>query len=509
MRRLCTVAAVAILWAGQSFAAQDTKSAPDQALEHEHAALAAVVLQIQQGNGDKKTMEQALGGILSDPAFARLTDDEKHMAYLLYGAVLFDEDKHDAAKDALAQASAMRQADKNDWDLRLENSYALADYTDAARAAAKLARNWPDALSQYKDDAIFRLAKEAQKPSGDPQTAEALLSALFDAKWKPESPFKVADGLWFGLVRIRLAQGDLKGAKEAAAAIGDPEVLIWMRSDKRFDALVAADPQHYDVMKAYDGLLAAERAARTAAPDKLEGVNRAADTLFYLSRLRESLDLLDSAIARAKAKPDAFSDTGDQLNWSLDQRSRALFRLGRDDEAFRALESGAAAKEKGMRVNVSQAINLAGEYDVHDRPKDALRAVEALKPSDVSPYGRMSLEDAQACAYFALADKDNLAKTLDYMKAHADDGTQPYLNTMLFVGDLDAAAAHVIAQLEDVSTRSDMLYRLQDYLPLSNATAREAAVHAAWITLRARPDVSAEIAKVGRVESYKLMSPFY
>jgi len=342
----------------------------------------------------------------------------------------------------------------------------------------------------------------------DPETADELLSALFDAKWKPESPFVVADGLWFGLARLRLARGDAAGATEAAAAIGDPEVLTWMRSDKRFDALVKADPAHYDVMKAYDALLAVERAASALAPDKLEGVNRVADTLYRLNRLQESLDVLDAALARAQAQKDAFSDTADQLNWSLDQRSRALFKLGRSDEAFQALKRGAAEKENGA-VNVSQAINLADQYDLFDRPKDALRAVATLQDTDMSPYGRVALDDARACAYFELGDKESLAKTLDEMKAHADDSTQSYLNTMLLVGDLDAAAAHVIAHIEDASTRTDMLYYLQDYLPAPHATAREAAIHANWIALRARPDVSAEIAKAGRVESYALTSPSY
>jgi tetratricopeptide (TPR) repeat protein len=509
MRSLWAAAAASLLWAGSALAAQDPKPVPDPGLDHERAMLAAVYQHIQQHDADLKDVQPVLEAILSDTAFTRLSTIEQHAATIIYGAVLYDEEKYDTAKDVIAQASSMRDAGAGDWDLRLKNSYALSDYADAARATAKIARNWPNLLREYRDEAIFRVADEAQKPVVDPQTADEMLSALFDAKWKPKSPFKVADALWFGLARIRLKEGDAAGAKEAAAVIGDPEVLMWMRSDKRFDALVAADPAHYDVMKAYDTMLAAERAASATAPDKLEGIVRVADTLYVLNRMQESLDLLDSALGRAKAKPDAFSDTGAQLNWALDQRSRALFRLGRDDDGFRALESGASEKENDMRVNVSQAINLAGEYDVHDRPKDALRAVAKLEPSDMSPYGRMSLEDARAYAYFELGDKDNLTKTLDYMKAHAQDGTQPYLDTMLFIGDLDAAAAHVIAQLQDPATRPGMLYFLQTYLPIPNATPRETDIRARWTALRARPDVAAAIGKAGRVESYALMSPSY
>jgi tetratricopeptide (TPR) repeat protein len=505
MGKFYAIAAAAMLWASTAFAAQDP--APDSGVERERAALAAVMDQIQQHDADAKT-EAAFVAILSDPAFARLSDNERHLAYLMYSAVLLDDGKYLIASRMLGQANIIQAPGEVDWDLRLRISYALHDYADAARAAAKVARSWPDELRSYNDDAVFRLAREIQKPGGDPQAAEEFLAAMFDDKWKPESAFRTADTLWFGLARLRLGHGDAAGAREAAAAIGDPETLIRMRSDKRFDALVAADPGHYDVMKAYDRLLAGERAASARMPDKLEGVNRVTGILFTLNRMQESLDLLDAALARAKAKSDAFGDADDQLNWSFNQRARVLFYLGRSDEGFRAMESGAAMKEGGQ-VNVSQAINLAGEYDAYDRPKDALRAIEKLGPKDMSPYGTLSLEDTRACAYFELSDKTNLAETLDTMKAHAEDGIQPFLNTMLFIGDLDAASAYVIAHLEDASQRSDMLYFLQTYLPMPNATVRENTVHANWTALRTRPDVAAAIAKAGRVETYALTSPSY
>ena len=159
-------------------------------------------------------------------------------------------------------------------------------------------------------------------------------------------------------------------------------------------------------------------------------------------------------------------------------------------------------------VNVSQAINLADEYTVFDRPRDALRAVAQFKPSDASAYGRMALDDALARAYFELGDKDNLAKTLAEMKAHADDGTQPFLTATLFVGDLDAAAAHVVAKLEDPVTRADMLAQLQDYRIVPNATAREQTLHANWMAVRARSDVSAAISKFGRIDSYAVVAGY-
>ena len=95
------------------------------------------------------------------------------------------------------------------------------------------------------------------------------------------------------------------------------------------------------------------------------------------------------------------------------------------------------------------------------------------------------------------------------MKAHVRDAPQIYLGTMICVGDLDAAAAEVIAELDDPAQRLAMLYNLQDYAPDPNLTKHEAAGHAAWLAVRARPDVAAAIARVGRIESYDLKNPTF
>ena len=481
----------------------------DAGIAHERDMLRDAILQTQQPKPDGPALEAALKAILSDSAFPELSQEERHAAYVLLGAVLFDAGKNRDAAALAAQASEMPEATDFDWDIRLRNSYALNDYRDAAHAMSVLARGWPAKIGTYRDEAIFMLAREVQKPSGDSAAASEFLDGLIAAKWKPKDPFGYPEtDLWLNLLKARLERGDIAGAARAAEGLRDPVVLLKLRADKRFDAVVQAEPQRFDIMNAYHEELAARRAASEGAQGDLKDINDTADTLFNLNRPKEALNLLTEAIDRAEARPNSFRDERDQLHWSYDKRSSALFVIGRSQDAFAAMTAGSSLKELG-RVNVSQAINLAGKYVVFDRPRDALDAVDSVGFSATSPYGRMALEDVHACAYFELGEKDDLAGALKYMKAHADDGMQPFLNTMLFTGDLDGAAEHVIAQLKDPAKRMDVLYFLQDYLPEPNATARELSVHANWITVRNRPDVAAAIAAVGRVESYPLMSPSY
>lgn len=495
-------------WASSAAAIPET-SPPEPDIARERAALYDALTQAQQTKPDLKAIETALKTAIADPLFAQLSDDERHAAYLMYGATLLQDEQTADAKAPLKQASEMDEANAVDWDLRLRDSYALKDYLDAAHAVAVIAERWPKKLSSFRDGALFLLANEVQKPDIDPRAATEFLDALAAAKWTPKDPFDHPEtDLWLDLLKKRLASGNVAGAAKAAAGLRDPVVLIKLRADKRFDAVVQAAPDAFDVAKAEDDELRAQRAALEKTPQTLKKINEMSSTLYYLNRPREALTLVSEAIDRAVSRPGSFPDERDQLHWSYDRQASALFLVGRSQDGFAALTAGASLME-WRSVNVSQAINLAGEYDVYARPRDAIKAVDFVGSSNVSVYGRMALDDALACAYFQLADKDDLADVLKYMKSHADDGVHPFLDTMLCTADLDAAAAFVIAKLRDPETRMDMLYSLQDYLPQAFATAGEQSIHANWLAVRNRPDVAQAIAAVGRIESYPMLSPSF
>jgi hypothetical protein len=497
-------ASVASGWFGAAWAISDTSMIPDSDVAQERAALNEVIHQSQQPHPDQAAMRRALKTILARSAFGALSEEEQHGAYLFYGAVLFDAEEWQDARTALRTASEMPEATGFDWDLRVRTDFRLHDYGDAAAAATRLAERWPEKLSEYTDAAVFRLARAAEDLPG---TAHAdFLEALYKNRWKPKNGFVTGDDLWLSLARIRTERGDVAGATAIAAEIRYPASILAMRIDKRFDGIVQAAPDKYDVMKAYDAFLRDQRAKSAAAPDKLEGVNAVSDLLLTLNRPDEALSLTSAALARLKENPKAYSDDKDQSNWTQDIRSRALFTLGRDGEGFAALLAGASQREDGG-MNVSQAINLADMYNLYDKPKDALAAVASV--GKTSDYGHMALLDARACAYFELQDSQNLAAVLSDMRAHRKDGARPFLNAMLLTGNLDDAAAEVITELQDPDRRIEMLRSLQDYAPDPHPTKRSQAVHAAWVGVRARPDVAAEIAKVGHIGQYPLQAPSY
>ncbi|MEI9931061.1 MAG: hypothetical protein WDM89_11080 [Rhizomicrobium sp.] len=475
-------------------------SAPAADVDQERAALKAVLALDQATNPDTEAIASALKKIISDPSIDSLSESERHAAYLLYASALFDSKDYSAARPYAERASASPLADNDDWDLRLRTDFYLHDYIDAARPITEIAQQWPEKLADYYDHSFFTVVSAVQDDPKSAETALSLLQALHAAKWKPENPFDTADFLWLSLAARLLDQGLTDGAKIVAADIHTPYALVEMKADNRFDMIVRSNPDNFDIKRAFDDVIAQIRAESEKAPDKLEGINVLANLLRAENRSQEALSVVDQALAHWKSKPDFFSDAGEKLNWIIDTRANVLFDLGRNSEAFAAMTDAASHDEDGKK-NVSQAINLADAYNTFGRPKDALTAVSALDFKSGSTYGSMALEAARACAYFQLGDVANLARSVDYLKVHRTDGTGAYMSALLCLGKVDDVAHEMIARLDDIEGRVQMLIDLQDDLSNPILSEQEKASRATWLSARNRPDVTAAIAKVGKVNS--------
>jgi len=95
------------------------------------------------------------------------------------------------------------------------------------------------------------------------------------------------------------------------------------------------------------------------------------------------------------------------------------------------------------------------------------------------------------------------------MKAHKDDGLGTLIDALLCTGDTSAVAQQLIGQLKDPENRLAWLYMVQNYAADPHPTKRQRQRHALWLSVLARPDVAAEIARVGRMETYPVESPSY
>lgn len=487
--------------------APEASAEPAPAASDEGAEAVLSLLRSAVKLSDQKDYKGALAQVrraIAMKSFADLPPEAQMATHVLDGAFSLEVGDAKGGHAAYVKATALEGADAEAWSGRVDAAFRAGDRTDGYKSLAILARRWPDQLKTFNNAWLGYKVFTVDRPDIDRAVQADLLGALFDAHWTQEGLEPSDAWLTYAVILAQTAQADRLGA--VAARIDDAPALAAMHADRRFDAVIAGDPARFDVSKALERQTAQARITWAANPRKIERLTGLTYYLLTAKRYEEVLKLADAAIAKTSARggAKAFEDAAERLSWLYDARSRALWGLGRWDEAVAAMAQGAAHHEGDEPKNVSQAINLADLYNALGRPKDALAAVDKMGlPSE---FGRMQLEGVRYEALFALKDPQ-AAASLEYLKAHAADAFDTYLYSLVLTGDADVAARTLITALENPYQRLKVLLSVQDYARSPEPPARE-RIRAAYKALLARADVSAALTKVGRIEHYDL-SPLW
>lgn len=428
--------------------------------------------------------------------FRDVDQDVQAVAYETAAVCELGAERFDAAIELLQRADKI--GDLHEFGLQgLFLSAYYGGYDDQAVAALERFET-AEAIAPF-DGSLLELARTLAKAPERAALRRRLLAVLHRLDFEPAEPFESFEGHWAAYARMLQPQ-DPKAAAEVAARVTDPDLLLDFRLDARFAALVEADPARFDLRAAAERKLAADRAAAEAHPKLATGPMLVAQSLRMLGRADEALAVLDDALARL----DAFEDGEDQRNWLLNDRAYALYDLGRFEEALATMRQAAGATEKGD-ANVSQTINLALMLVSTERPEEALTA---LKPFGAglraSAYGDMWAKAAEACALAALDRKAELGKALAWMRPRENDNPAAHARARLCAGDLDAAAAVYVRRLADPEQRSGALESLSEFDPPAVVAPEVRRLQQRLDQVRARPDVKAAIARVGRVERVPL-----
>ena len=379
-------------------------------------------------------------------------------------------------------ARAIEELRRDDVDAALASIEAGA--TASVKAGSEL---------QLSDQAVSYLVRKT-RPRLDQRKRFVL--ALDRGRWSPEDPAFDPSWLWREAALAFLADGRVAEAQRAAGKVTDPRELFGMTLDKRFDAVVAADPAHFDVPKALQAALERQQAAYA------KGANDTAayqiiDDLRVLGRFPEALAVADTTLQ----KPQIQGSRGeDYRNWIEDRKAYVLMDMGRFDEAV-TVERTAAGKPEYATKNVSQAINLAGMLDGAGRPAEALASLaEVGKASD---YGLMWASAERVCANAALGRREALKRDLQFTSEHEKDNRGARLKAALCVDDAPAATQVVVDWLGDPEDRTTILVDL--------SVSRRAAVptfdrviQARFDKVRGSEEVRRAVAEVGRTADLPL-----
>jgi hypothetical protein len=326
-----------------------------------------------------------------------------------------------------------------------------------------------------------------------------LYAANFKLKWDIEPSES-----WRDLMLLLIEQGRQSEAVDVSARITDPLVLIEIRSDRRFDTVVAAHPE------AFDAVAAADRQIKWLQAKDEDGANALRVKVLLMSALMRrhhaaaALAIADDAIAEIRDTNyperryvDYLAEYGDLLT----ERAFALLDLGLWDEGVAELKAAAREFEHD-RDNVEAAIDLAAVECDLARPADA-SSVLAQITAGLSPYGQMRVEGVRLDVATQEGDAAQVERSLSYLRAHRGEAPMSYLGDLIIANRLDRAAEELRRQLLDPDTRQNTLGNVQTYTP-EQATPRDLEMRARWQSVLARPDVQQAIAKVGRVESYDM-----
>lgn len=288
---VAALAATAALWSGIALA--DSADTVPQARSDLHRA--ATRLEDYDVDGALTLLELVIDG----PVFDKLTTAEQHKALQTAAGLEFNNKNIADALSLLTRATKLPEATSQDWWMLLAASQRRSDAVTSAQAVAAIARQWPDVLDKIDRRSIAGILEELR---AHPEARDArfqLLSSLYDARW-PHGRMADFSYLWRDLALMLLEDGQADRAAEVAKSIRSPQILVAVRSDRRFDAIVQSDPSAFDLQAAMDAAIADAKARVAAEPDKLDDVRILASALIKAGKDSDALTLIDDTLAKAE-----------------------------------------------------------------------------------------------------------------------------------------------------------------------------------------------------------------
>ena len=503
------LATVAILVAGPVFAQKAGVEPPQVKVEPDQAELLQIGESLQ--SGDFETALTRIDRLVDRRDFKAYPIEFQRTMFNVRVGLALELNRFPQALGYARRATGVEGAGAEEWRLRFLAAFSAKDPDEAGEALIVLSGYGLEAFEGLDAEAVEQFAVTGVR---DAQGGVALQSRLIDAMFK--AGWRDTDGDWSDSVSrlwtLRAARaveaGDLAYAMQLAAKVEAASSRAVIAVDRRFAPVREAMPSSVDVEGALDRELATARMAASSDPLDLGAAYALSFNLMGRGRLDEAYDVIDGALTRvaaAEGKPGVVGPDPDDLIWALDTRSRILVRLGRYDEAVRDLRR-ASRQPEGGRMNVSHAINLGDLYVSIDRPEAALETVADIGDGDASPYGMVQAYLVRACAFSALGRAAELKTTLSWIEAHADDAPGAVAEAAACTGQVDKAAADLIARLDDPERRSEALMSVQTYLKTPISTRSGEARSRFWAEVQARPDVAAAIERAGEVRNWPVLA---
>ncbi len=410
-------------------------------------------------------------------------------------------ERRDEIRRTVERVTGRRPREANDYVSVIYAASAIRDPALMLTVIETASRNvpgvgWPELRSYLERDVVSPLFGQFRR-NNQPELRLRLAEALFRIGWPGDGEGGTADYLRSQLIDGRLARGDVQAAAEIAAGITDPDTILTMIVQPRYDAVLGAGSDRLQLLR--QALEAHDRAsaeAVAAAPQHKRRLLERAQFLRSVGRNAEAVALLEPFIRDAGA---AAAESEDGM-WLVNEAAYALMALDRSAEAVALMAPIAELPLAEHPYLISASINYAEileEADRHQQAIDHATRLQREAGDHASDYGEMWIASTIVCGLTELGRAADAGPQLERMRPIADANPAAMTQAHLCLGDDDAASALLVQRLEGADPVPAIL-ALQDY-GIGRDAPGIAARYDRLIALRDRPAVQAALARVGRV----------
>ncbi len=432
--------------------------------------------------------------------YRRLSPAYRHDLDVMLGFAAFRLQRPSLAHAAYVRASSSPPATYDDWVWRMETAKLDADFDDAYLAFKTLRARVPG-FEQGLDDRTVSVLDQGFGRLKDASAQPDWESYLAAQGWRPHDPLFSPDVIRLHYAISLLGSGHSDEAARLADTFTEPIVLAVIGADRRFDAITAGDPSHWDGAAAAQRRLLSFQSQARAHPQSLAWQSAVASQLYGLGRSVEALAVVQKALATAqqtsateRVVSPGFSGDYDH---ALGQKSFFLFSLGRYDEALGVAAGVGACGPCGP--NTDTALLQAHWLVDLGRGREALDQLAPVSMSNLTLPSRMTLAQLRACAAGQTGEADIRLEAMRYLEGHGSDDPSRLIRAQLCFADTAAAASTVRASLADPRQRHIVLAELQLYLPDGVLTPLQVATEDRLQQVRDNAEVRAAVAIYGRI----------
>jgi tetratricopeptide (TPR) repeat protein len=311
--------------------------------------------------------------------------------------------------------------------------------------------------------------------------------------------------------RIYIDRGNFAEAATQLKFIDDPQTVENMLIQRRYTPLWAQLEQlagpHLEKVRTSSF----ERAKRAydAAPEDHEKLS----SFTYAARLAGRNDVAIALRSKLPLTAQALAEADEDRGWAIDNVALAMVDVGQHEEADKLFATLNEASIPDSRWRVSMIINRIEDLTTdgkYERARTVLPVTEKSAADDGSDFARQLVRRLKFCILSRSGLKEEAAKVLPEMLAHANDALEPTVSGLLCGGEIDKAEKLALEglQIADRDKRRefelDFVRALQPELLTSDDPSEW---DNAWRALRQRPAIAAAYAKLGRDMPAALLAP--